>query len=166
MRRNLLPGAVLLGLAAALAACSNLTQPAAPPPAAAIPEATVPGAPPAAPVVISAGDLVGSWGLTSFTTDAGYEKALAEGRNACSNPYVIAAGANGGVMMYLADQSVASEVFIKTGGGRVFIGPHGQPGDRRDREITSASGGVVIMKWVDPSVAKRYGTMIFVRCGA
>ena len=28
------------------------------------------------------------------------------------------------------------------------------------------NGNVLVLKWVDPEVAKRYGTMVYVRCGA
>jgi hypothetical protein len=34
-----------------------------------------------------------------------------------------------------------------------------------DREILSFDGRVLVLKWVDPEVAGRYGTMVLVRCG-
>ena len=41
-----------------------------------------------------------------------------------------------------------------------------EPGGADDREVVSFDGRVLILKWVDPEVAGRYGTMILVRCGA
>jgi hypothetical protein len=46
------------------------------------------------------------------------------------------------------------------------MSPQGKPGDRTDRQIVSYERGVMVTQWVDPDAAKRYGTMILVRCGA
>jgi hypothetical protein len=35
----------------------------------------------------------------------------------------------------------------------------------QDREIVSFDGRVMIMRFVDPEVAGRYGTSVYVRCG-
>jgi hypothetical protein len=124
-------------------------------------------APAIAPVSITADELVGKWGLASYRVETDLARTQEAARRACSNPYVVAKGTTGGVMMYLADQSVAQEVFLKSGAdGRVYIGPQGKPGDRRDRQIISYRDGVVVTQWVDPTVATRYGTMVFVRCAA
>jgi hypothetical protein len=118
-------------------------------------------------VAITTDQLVGKWGLASYRTNADRPRTEAAARAACSNPYVVTNGASGGVMMHLADQSVPQEVFLKPApGGSVYIGPQGKPGDRVDRQIVSYQKGVMITQWVDPDAAKRYGTMIFVRCGA
>ena len=123
---------------------------------------------PTGPVVtITTQEMIGKWGLASYRVEADIERTKAEAKRACSNPYVISSGASGGIMMHLADQATASEVFLKPAAdGRVFVGPQGKPGDRRDRQIVSYTDGVMVTQWVDPDVATRYGTMVFVRCSA
>ena len=121
---------------------------------------------PMASVAVTPADLVGKWGLASYRVDTDLDRTKAEARRACSNPYVVTAGVAGGVMMHLADQAAASEVFVKpASNGAVYIGPQGKPGDRRDRQVVSYGDGTMVTKWVDPDVATRYGTMVFVRCG-
>ena len=127
-------------------------------------------APPAAPTAaakITTEQLVGKWGLASYHKDedrARTEKAAAA---QCNKPYVIAKGDNGGVMMYLADETKPSELFVKSASdGRTFIGPTGDAGGQLDREVVSNDNGVFVTQWVDPEVAGRYGTMVYARCGA
>jgi len=128
------------------------------------PSAVLVPAAPALPPITSA-DLVGRWGLGSFREEKDLARTTEEARRFCNNPYVITSGPNGGVMMYLADQSSPTEVFIRSAGGRVYIGPGNQPpGGLKDRQIMSFNNGVLVAGWVDPSVAARYGTMVFVRC--
>lgn len=92
---------------------------------------------------------------------------MAEAKAACSNPFNIGQGSNGGVTMYLADQNQPSEVFLKVSpDGRSYLGPKGPPGIKPDRLIVSFDNGVLVSEWVDPSARQRYGTMVFVRCGA
>ena len=40
------------------------------------------------------------------------------------------------------------------------------PAAADDREVVSFDGRVLILKWVDPEVAGRYGISVLVRCGA
>jgi hypothetical protein len=116
-------------------------------------------------VSISVADLPGSWGLASYRNEDDRARTETEAKAACKNPYKITQGPNGGVMMYLADQSEPSEVFIKEAQGWTFIGPDGPPGVREDRVVTSYENNVMITEWVDASARERYGTMLFVRCG-
>lgn len=118
-------------------------------------------------VAISITDLPGSWGLASYQTETDKERTEAEARSACNNPYNIGAGPNGGVTMYLADQTQPSEVFLKVSpDGRTYLGPKGPPGIQPDRLIASFDNGVLVTEWVDPGARERYGTMVFVRCSA
>lgn len=118
-------------------------------------------------VAISITDLPGSWGLASYQAETEKERTVAEAKAACSNPFNIGQGSNGGVTMYLADQNQPSEVFLKVSpDGRSYLGPKGPPGIKPDRLIVSFDNGVLVSEWVDPSARQRYGTMVFVRCGA
>ena len=52
-------------------------------------------------------------------------------------------------------------------GGKTFVGPADtEPGSAQDREVVSFNGRVLILRWMDPEVQGRYGTMVYVRCGA
>ena len=148
----------LVALAAALTACNttNLVN-TAPPPQIAIP--------PAPPVAVDVNVLPGKWGLASYRDEKDRVRTEKEAKAACGNPYVIAKGSSGGVLMYLADQSKPSEVFVKTTpDGRSLIGPRGVPGMKEDRIVLYFQNGVLVADWLDPSVKERYGTMVFVRC--
>jgi len=140
-----------------VAACrSGGVAPTAAPPPMAIPTVT-----------LSATDLPGGWGLASYRVETDRARTETEAKGACGNPYKIEPGANGGVMMHLADQSTPSEVFVKTdSSGRVFIGPSGPPAVQQDRQVMSFENGVLVAEWLDAGVRERFGTMVFVRCGA
>ena len=47
--------------------------------------------------------------------------------------------------------------------------PKARPGPYpgiEDREVVSFDGKVLILKWVNPEVAGRYGLMVLARCGS
>jgi hypothetical protein len=114
---------------------------------------------------LTAVELEGTWGLASFRTEADRARTQAEAKSACNNPYKIARGNNGGVIMHLADQSQPQELYVKSDeNGQMFIGPKGNPGMRQDRRIISFENNVLETQWVDPGTAERFGTMVFVRC--
>ena len=142
-------------LAAGLAACAGDgfapdggVQQAAP---------TPPAIPPAA--------IAGRWGLAAYHRDEDRIRTEQQARTVCSNPYVIGLGPSGGVVMHLADQPQAEELTVKgAAGNRTFVGPGGDPGGPQDREIVAYDGQIMIMRWMDPEVASRYGTTVFARC--
>jgi hypothetical protein len=49
--------------------------------------------------------------------------------------------------------------------GKTYVGPGPSPASADDREVVSFDGQVLILKWVDPEVAGRYGIMVLARCG-
>jgi hypothetical protein len=151
--------AFVIMLAATAAACSTTNMPTVPTQPAVV-------IPPGPPVAVDIAALPGRWGLASYRDEKDRARTEAEARRACGNPYVIASGPQGGVMMYLADQTQPSELFVKmTPDGRSFIGPRGAPGMIQDRVVMYFQNGVLIADWLDPSARERYGTMLFVRCG-
>ena len=119
-------------------------------------------------VTLSAAELPGRWGLASYRVETDRTRTESEAKNACGNPYKIEAGANGGVMMHLADQSTPSELALKGApGGKTYIGPREEPpGSPQDRLVEHFDGRILITRWIDPEVQGRYGTMVYVRCGA
>ncbi len=141
---------VAVGLAATLAGCASIPEPA---PAPVRPSITV-------------DMLIGKWGLASYRKDADRARTETAARAQCNKPYVISVGPSGGVMMYLADQPQAQELVVKAASdGKTYIGPASDPpGGQLDREVVSSDDGEFVTQWVDPEVASRYGTMVFVRC--
>ncbi|MCC7346421.1 MAG: hypothetical protein IT538_03390 [Variibacter sp.] len=155
------PALSVLAASLALAACSTTPSwmspapPPEPPPAASAPPA--PG--------IATEDLVGRWGFASFQREADRGRTTNQARGQCGNPYVINRGPGGGVLMHLPD--TAAPVELRTKGGpdsRRYIGPEGPAGDPLDREIVSFDGRIMVLRWIDPEVAGRYGTSVYVRC--
>lgn len=147
-------------LAVVLAGCASMSpQPTEPPP----PPPVTPTLPPAFPPQ----DIVGRWGLAAYhrEEDRGRTEAAAAGQ--CRQPYVITLGPTGGVMMHLADQATPTELRLKGApGGKTYIGPaEDPPGSQQDREVVSFDGRILILRWLDPEVQGRYGTMVYVRCG-
>ena len=125
--------------------------------------AVVPLLPPAFPPQ----DIVGRWGLAAYHKEEDRPRIEAAAANQCKQPYVITLGPTGGVMMHLADQAKPEELRLKGApGGKTYIGPEGDPpGSQQDREVVSFDGRILILRWMDPEVQGRYGTMVYVRCG-
>lgn len=156
-----------LRLAASVAALSMLGLAACtshpPPPS----EAQAPFVPtqPAVPSKYHAEEIVGRWGYGAFHKDADLARTAAAARGQCGQPVEITRGANGGVMMYLADSAQQQELQLKgSQSGKDYIGPPGGAGVPQDREIVSFDGRTMVLRWVDPEVAGRYGTGVYVRC--
>jgi hypothetical protein len=152
-----------LGIASALTiflgACGSmsLTSPS--------PVGQEPGVAPEMPATIRADEIVGRWGLASFQNPNDRARTEAAARAQCKQPYVIGAGATGGVIMHLADQATPQELFLKgSPSGKNYIGPHGPASGEQDREIVSFDGRVLITRFIDKDAATRYGNMVYVRC--
>ncbi|HEX3505079.1 MAG TPA: hypothetical protein VHU22_16960 [Xanthobacteraceae bacterium] len=151
--------ALAVGVCAlALSACTtNQSQP---------PQAAVPGmGQPAIPSQYRPEEVVGRWGYGAFHKDEDLARTTAAARGQCGQPVEITRGPNGGVMMYLADSAQLQELQLKgSAGGKNYIGPPGDAGGPQDREIVSFDGRSMVLKWMDPEVAGRYGTGVYVRC--
>jgi hypothetical protein len=124
-----------------------------------------PQAAPEIPASIRSSEVIGRWGYASFHRVEDRARTETAARGQCSHPFVIGQGPTGGVMMYPPDQSQMQEFWLKGGpGGKNYIGPHGQGGNTSDREVVSFDGRVMVLRYVDPEVAGRYGTGVYVRC--
>ena len=110
-------------------------------------------------------EFVGRWGVASYRSERDRARTEAAARKQCSKAYTITKGPNGGLMMHLADQTQPSELRVKgSPDGKTFIGPVGEPGAEQDREVVLFDGRILIMRFVDPEVAGRFGNMLYVRC--
>lgn len=121
----------------------------------------------AAPAAIPREALVGRWGIASFHNDKDRARTEREARAQCSLPYTIAKGPTDGVMMHVADDPKLYELKVKGDtSGKTYVGFEAPPGDLADREILSYSDKLMTLRFVDPDAARRYGTFVYVRCGA
>ena len=124
-----------------------------------------PGAGPEMPATIRADEIVGRWGLASCQTPNDRARTEAAAKGQCKQPYVIGAGANGGVVMHLADQATPQELRLKgSPSGKNYIGPAGPTPGEQDREVVSFDGRVLVTRFIDKDAAVRYGNMVYVRC--
>src|SRR6202034_3989282 len=109
-----------------------------------------PSAAPEMPATIRSDEIVGRWGLASFQNPTDRARTEVAARAQCKQPYVIGAGATGGVIMHLADQSPRQELRFKgSPGGKNYIAPPGPAGGEQDRESVSFDGRVLIPRFMD-----------------
>jgi hypothetical protein len=110
-------------------------------------------------------DIVGRWGLAAFHKPEDQARTEAQARAQCKQPYVINRSSVGVAMLGHDNPAVQDMVIKASQEGKTYVGPAGEPAGTDDREVVSYDGRVLVLKWVDPEVAGRYGTMVLVRCG-
>jgi hypothetical protein len=131
-----------------------------------IPPAAEPAVLPTLPPAFQPREIAGRWGFAAYHKEGDRIRTEAAAKAQCDNPYVINLGPTGGVMMHLADDTKASELSLKGApGGKTYVGPEGPPASSKDREVVTFDGRVLVLRWMDPEVASRYGTAVYVRCG-
>ena len=105
-------------------------------------------------------DLVGRWGVAAYWNDGDAAKVTAQARSFCSQPYVISKGANGAARMFEAFEGRPQDVVIQ--GGQI-VAASGSA--RATKAIQSWNGTVLVFSYVDEEPKRKYGNMVFVRCG-
>ena len=111
-------------------------------------------------------DIVGRWGIASFHKPEDQPRTEAAARSQCTQPYLINRSQEGIAMLGHDSPKMQDMVVKASADGRTFVGPGPDAGGADDREVAQFDGRVLVLKWVDPEVAGRYGTMALVRCGA
>ena len=130
-------------------------------------QAASPAGVPSMPSQYRPEELIGRWGYGAYHNDSDLARTTSAARAQCGQPVVINRGPNGGVMMYLADSADLQELVLKgSSSGKNYIGPPGDAGGPQDREIVSIDGRTMVLRWIDPEVAGRYGVGVYARCGA
>jgi hypothetical protein len=138
---------------------SSFSSNEAPPPPAA------PAVAPEIPATIRSEEIVGRWGYGAYHNEADRARTEVAARRQCGQPVVINRGPNGGVLMYLADSAQLQELRLKgSPSGKNYIGPPGPAGGVQDREIVAFDGRSMVLRWMNPEVASRYGLGAYVRC--
>ncbi len=127
--------------------------------------APTPSLAPEIPSSIRPEEIVGRWGYGAYHNEADRARTEVAARGQCGQPVVINRGPNGGALMYLADSAQLQELNLKgSQSGKNYIGPPGPAGGPQDREIVSFDGRTMVLRWMNPEVATRYGTGVYVRC--
>jgi len=123
---------------------------------------------PALPPAFPPQDIVGRWGLAAYHKEEDRPRTEQAAAAQCKQPYVIVLGPSGGVMMHLADEATPSELRLRGAqNGKTYLGPaDGEVGGAQDREVVHFDGRILILRWMDAEIQGRYGTMVYVRCGA
>jgi hypothetical protein len=118
------------------------------------------------PPTISTDRLVGQWGVASYHQESARVRTEAAAKNGCRQPYKIAMGPTGGVIMHMADNPEPQELHLKGGmTGNNYVGPAGEL-TTDDREVVLIGEQMMTLRWLDPEIHGRYGTMVYVRCPA
>jgi len=166
MRRRAMLAVLIAAVLPMLGGCASFNLPSFSGPfSSASPPPQPPPAPPALPPSLRAEDIVGRWGYSSYHREQDRARTEVAARGQCTQPYVINRSPSGGVLMLGHDSPTVEDMNIKgSPEGRTYIGPGPEPGGADDREVVSFDGRVLILKWIDPEVAGRYGTMVLVRC--
>jgi hypothetical protein len=106
-------------------------------------------------------DLVGRWGVAAYWNDADATKITAQAKGFCSQPYIISKGKNGGAVMFEAFDGKPKEVVVQSG---QIVSADGA-GRNTTKTIQSWNGSTLVVNYVDEEAKRRYGNMVFVRCG-
>jgi hypothetical protein len=105
-------------------------------------------------------DLVGRWGVAAYWNDADAAKTTAQAKSFCNQPYVISKGSDGTARMFEAFEGKPQDVMIR---GSQIVAVNGSP--RATKAIQSWNGNTLVFNYVDEEAKRKYGNMVFVRCG-
>jgi hypothetical protein len=105
-------------------------------------------------------DLVGKWGVAAYWNEADAGKTITQAKSFCNQPYVISKGRNGGAVMFEPFDGKPREV--KAEGGRI-VAADGSPSAAKS--VTSWNGATLVLNYVEDEPKRKYGNMVFVRCG-
>ncbi len=120
----------------------------------------------AMPASLRPDEIVGRWGLAAYHRDQDRARTEAAARDQCALAYRIDRSPDGNVIMLGHDNPQPQEMVLKGSvEGKTYIGPGPSPAGADDREVVSFNGQVLVLKWVDPEIAGRYGIMVLARCG-
>lgn len=124
--------------------------------------ADVPGA--TRPPTIMSDQLIGRWGVAAYHQEKARNRTEAQAKQGCRQPYSIAKGPTGGIVMHMADNPEPQELVLKGGTtGKNYVGPAGEL-TTNDREVILTGTNMITLKYLDPEIVSRYGTMVYVRC--
>jgi hypothetical protein len=105
-------------------------------------------------------DLIGRWGVAAYWNEADAARVTAQAKGFCSQPYVVSRGANGAARMFEAFEGRPQDVTVQ--GGRI-VPVSGS--ERAAKAVQRWDGTTLVFNYVDEEARRKYGNMVFVRCG-
>ncbi len=115
---------------------------------------------PAAAQSIKTEDLVGRWGVTAYWNEGDAARMIAQARGFCSQPYVITRGPGGGAVMFEPFDGKRREMRVS---GNQIVAVDGE--SRSTKSISTWNGSSLVFSYDDEEAKRKYGNMVFVRCG-
>jgi hypothetical protein len=105
-------------------------------------------------------DLVGRWGVAAYWNESDAARVTAQARSFCNQPYVISRGANGAARMFEAFEGKPQDVLVQ--GGQI-VAANGST--RTSKAVQRWDGTTLVFNYIDEEARRKYGNMVFVRCG-
>jgi hypothetical protein len=106
-------------------------------------------------------ELVGRWGVAAYWNAADAAKVTAQARSFCSQPYVITKGPKGGAVMFEPFDGKRREYVVQSG---QIVAADGADA-RTTKAVVSWSGQTLVFSYVEEEARRKYGNMVFVKCG-
>jgi hypothetical protein len=113
-----------------------------------------------AQTALKSDDLVGRWGVTAYWNDGDAPRMIAQARGFCSQPYVITRGTGGGAIMFEPFDGKRREMRVS---GSQIVAADGE--SRSTKTISSWNGSTLVFSYDDDEAKRKYGNMVFVKCG-
>lgn len=105
--------------------------------------------------------LIGRWGVAAYWNAADEAKTTAQARSFCNQPYVITKGPKGGAVMFEPFDGKRREYVVQAG---QIVAQDGADA-RTAKAITAWTGQVLVFNYVEEEAKRKYGNMVFVKCG-
>jgi hypothetical protein len=105
-------------------------------------------------------DLLGRWGVAAYWNESDAARVTTQARSFCSQPYVISRGANGAARMFEAFEGRPQDVLVQ---GSQIVAANGST--RTSKAVQRWDGTTLVFNYIDEEARRKYGNMVFVRCG-
>jgi hypothetical protein len=115
---------------------------------------------PAAAQSLKTDDLVGRWGVTAYWNEGDAARMIAQARGFCSQPYVITRGPGGGAVMFEPFDGKRREMRVS---GNQIVAADGE--SRSTKSISAWNGQALVFSYDEEEAKRKYGNMVFVKCG-
>jgi hypothetical protein len=106
-------------------------------------------------------ELIGRWGVAAYWNAADAAKVTAQARSFCSQPYIVTKGPKGGAVMFEPFDGKRREYVVQSG---QIVAADGADA-KTTKAIASWSGQTLVFSYVEEEAKRKYGNMVFVKCG-
>ncbi len=106
-------------------------------------------------------ELIGRWGVAAYWNAADAAKTTAQARSFCTQPYIISKGPRGGAVMFEPFDGKRREYVVQSG---QIVAADGADA-KTTKAIASWTGQALVFSYVEEEARRKYGNMVFVKCG-